>query len=175
VIWAPVVVGLVLLAFGRRLYWLFVGAVGFAFGLSVATKWLGRQPDLVTLVIALAVGVLGAVLAIFLTRLAVALAGFAGGAWLAAGLWSAMAAHPPSTVPWLPALVGGILGAVLAGTLFGWVLIVLSSLIGAGLVAEYLPISPGARGVVLVVLAIVGVLAQAGALRARSAPPPNPA
>jgi hypothetical protein len=170
--WAPVIVGLALLGFGRRLYWLFVGAVGFAIGLSLATRVMDREPDTTTVVIALVAGLLGIVLALFLQRVAIAVAGFLGGAWLAAGLWNAISADP--RLPWLPALVGGILGAVLAATLFDWVLIVLSSAIGAALVAQYLPVSRAAQGAILAVLAILGIAAQAGLLK-RAPPPPTPA
>ena len=34
--WVTLVVGLAVLLFGRRLFWLFVGAAGFAMGLHVA-------------------------------------------------------------------------------------------------------------------------------------------
>ena len=169
-VWAPVVVGLLLLGFGRRLYWLFVGATGFAIGLTLSTRLMNREPDLTTIVIALVCGILGVVLAFFLQRIAVAIAGFLGGAWLAAGLWNAIAAQPVR-LPWLPALVGGILGAALSATLFDWVLIALSSLIGAVLVSEYLRVSHGAQGAVIAVLTAVGVVAQASALRPRAAPP----
>jgi hypothetical protein len=58
------------------------------------------------------------------------------------------------------------------------VLIVISSLVGAVLVAQYLPVSHGAQGALIVVLAIVGVLVQGGALRrahaqAGAGPPAN--
>jgi hypothetical protein len=169
-VWAPVVVGLLLLGFGRRLYWLFVGATGFAIGLTAATRALNREPDLTTIVIALVVGLLGVVLAIFLQRIAVAIAGFLGGAWLAAGLWNAVAAQP-AQLPWLPAIIGGVLGAAAAATLFDWALIVISSIVGAVLVAEYLRVSHGAQGALIAILAVVGVFVQAGGLRRAHAPP----
>lgn len=168
--WAPVVVGLLLLGFGRRLYWLFVGATGFAIGLTLATRALNREPDLTTLAIALVVGLLGVVLALFLQRIAVAIAGLLGGAWLGAGLWSAISAEP-ARLPWLPALVGGVLGAALASTLFDGVLIVISSIVGAVLVAQYLHVSHGAQGAVIAVLAALGIVVQAGGLRRAHAPP----
>src|SRR5262245_23086404 len=163
-VWAPVVVGLLLLGFGKKLYWVFVGATGFAIGLAVATRVTQKEPDLVSLAVALLFGLAGAVLVYFVQRVAIALAGFLGGGWLAAGLWQ-QAVAPSPEFPWIPALVGGILGAALAATLFGWVLIVLSSILGAVLVAQYLNVSHGAQGAVIAVLAILGVLVQGGALR----------
>jgi uncharacterized protein DUF4203 len=172
-VWAPVVVGLVLLGFGRRLYWLFVGAIGFGAGLAVASRVTGREPDLTAVLVALMAGVIGAVLALFLTRVAVALAGFAAGGWLAVGLWRVVTPPPHAAFPWLPALVGGVLGAVLSATLFKWVLIAISSLAGAALVAQYLPIDRSAQGAVLVILALLGIVAQAGLLKRAPPPPPS--
>ncbi len=169
-IWVPVAVGLLLLLFGRRLYWLFVGAIGFAVGMNVASRALERESETTRLALALVVGLVGVILALFLQRVAIALAGFLAGAWLGAGLWNALSGSP-SSLPWLAALAGGILGAVLSATLFDWVLIVISSLAGATLVAQYLPVARDAQGVVIAVLALVGIVVQASARRHRATPP----
>jgi hypothetical protein len=172
VIWVPVAVGALLLLFGRRLYWLFVGAIGFAVGMSVASRALERESETTRLVLAIVVGLVGVILALFLQRVAIALAGFLAGAWLAASLWNALADHP-SSLPWLAALAGGILGALLSATLFDWVLIVISSLAGAALVAEYLPVARDAQGVVIAVLALVGIVVQGSARGTRATPAPE--
>jgi uncharacterized membrane protein YsdA (DUF1294 family) len=169
-VWAPVLVGLLLLVLGRRLYWVFVGAVGFAAGLTLATQLTHRAPDATALVIALLAGLVGVLLAIFLTRLAIALAGFAAGAWVTAFLWNWLS-PTVATTPWLPAVVGGVLGALLASTLFDWVLIVVSAVAGAVLVAQYLPIEKAGQGVVVAVLAAIGIAVQAGLLRRSRANP----
>jgi len=39
-----IILGTVLLALGRRLFWLFVGAVGFVAGLNLATHFFSDQP-----------------------------------------------------------------------------------------------------------------------------------
>ena len=56
--------GIVLLLAGRRLYWLFVAAIGFLAGLELAPRFLPQQPDLVIVIIAAVLGVAGALLAI---------------------------------------------------------------------------------------------------------------
>jgi hypothetical protein len=152
-------VGALLLAFGRRLYWLFVGGIGFAAGFAVATRLTEGGTGWMPVLVGLAAGLVGIVLALLLQRLAVAAAGFAAGAWLGAGIWDLLAAAPPR-VPWLPALVAGVLGAVLASTLFDSILVVLSSLVGAALIARLVEGGGAAQGVVFVALALLGVLLQ---------------
>jgi hypothetical protein len=75
--------GIALLLAGRRLFWLFVGVVGFFAGLRFALQVLGPRADL-RWIVALAAGLLGIVLAIALQRLAVALAGFFVGGYVGA-------------------------------------------------------------------------------------------
>ena len=43
--WWAAVVGILLLLLGRRLYWLFVGGIGFVVGLSLATGLSHHSPD----------------------------------------------------------------------------------------------------------------------------------
>ncbi len=167
----PAIVGVLLLAFGRRLYWLFVGGIGFVVGLWFVNGLTSRPPDLPSLLIAFGAGVVGAVLALFLQRFAVVAAGLLAGAWLGAELWRAFAVPPPKT-PWLPALLGGVLGALLSATLFDAVLIVLSSLVGAALLAELFGGRRGTQAAVFVLLSLLGIVFQA---RSRRPEAPRPA
>jgi hypothetical protein len=152
-------IGAVLLVLGRKLFWLFVAAVGFAAGWTVMSDLLHVQPEWLALVIALVAGVLGAFLATFVQKLAVGLAGFLAGAFLASGLASMLhlAAAPWA---WLAFIVGGILGAVLLGAAFEWALVGLSSLAGAMLVANALELSSTMHLLVLVGLFALGVIIQ---------------
>jgi len=78
--------GILLLLFGRRAFWIFVAVVGFIAGLTFATMFLHGQPELVILLIAIVAGVIGAVLAIMLEWLAILIAGFLAGGYLATSL-----------------------------------------------------------------------------------------
>ena len=60
-----VVIGVVILFFGRKLFWLCVAAVGFAVGVQIAPLLVNEASSLLALVIALAFGVLGVLLALF--------------------------------------------------------------------------------------------------------------
>lgn len=152
-------VGGALLVLGRKLFWLFVAAVGFAAGWAVATDLLSVQPEWLALVIALGIGVVGALVAQFVQRLAIGLAGFLAGAFLALSLVSLL--HPEAAWwGWLAFLAGGILGAVLLAATFEWALIGLSSLAGAVLVAGALNLSSTMHLLVLIGLFVVGVIVQ---------------
>src|SRR3954469_15488706 len=156
-------VGAVLLVLGQRLFWLFVGIVGFlsVYQLSLAT--LHVHPLGVRLFLAFAAGLFGMLLAIFVQRLAVGLAGFLVGAWFAAGLLGLDLAHATAVRPGtaLVVLLAGILAAVLAARLFDFALIALSALAGAGLIADAAHLAGPSRPFFLVLLAVAGIAIQA--------------
>ena len=52
-----VLIGIVILFFGRKLFWLCVAAVGFAVGVQIAPLLVNEASSLLALVIALAFGV----------------------------------------------------------------------------------------------------------------------
>ena len=67
-----VLIGVVILFFGRKLFWLCVAAVGFAVGVKIAPLLVNESASLLALLIALIFGVLGALLALFLQKVAIA-------------------------------------------------------------------------------------------------------
>ncbi len=163
---AALVAGGLLLIFGRRLFWLFVGVVGFVVAYRLAGAYLGGAGA--GWLVAIAVGVLGAAAAVLVQKLAVTVAGFAAGAvgflWIAEQLgWA------PGLPTLVGALVAGIVGAALVQWLFELGLVALSALVGAALVVEGLGLEEP-RGVVFVILAIVGALLQLAGRRRRREP-----
>src|SRR5918911_2970587 len=76
-------IGAVILFFGRRLFWLCVAAVGFAAGVELAPRLIHEPTPLLSLTIALVVGFIGALLALFLQKIAIAIVGFFAGGKLA--------------------------------------------------------------------------------------------
>src|SRR5262245_42282049 len=78
-----VVLGVVLLLFGRPLYWAFVAIAGFLVGMALANHWLADQQAWIRIIVAVAAGIIGAVLGIFIQRLAFAIGGFFAGGYLA--------------------------------------------------------------------------------------------
>ena len=66
------IIGVAILFFGRRLFWLCVAAVGFAAGVELAPHLMHEPTPLLALSIALVLGFIGALLATFLQKIAIA-------------------------------------------------------------------------------------------------------
>ncbi len=157
-------IGAVILFFGRKLFWLCVAAVGFAAGLEIAPLVVSQPTSLLALTFALVLGFLGALLAMFLQKIAIAIFGFLAGGKLAtaiAGTFFVQYAQHSGII----FLIGGIVGALLLLALFDWALIVLSSVVGAHLIQTAIVLPPTGNAIVFVVLIVVGVLFQIAALR----------
>ena len=157
--------GMVLLAMGRRLFWLFVGVVGFIFVFDVVGRLLPHQPHNTMLAVALAAGLIGALLAVSLQKIAIAAAGFLAGGHLAPQVLKALgiATHLNH---WALFAVGGLAGAVLMRLAFGFALIVLSSLIGADLILQALHVKGRWFCMLFVLLSAAGFLFQSGLAKA---------
>jgi hypothetical protein len=161
--------GIVLLLLGRRLFWLFVGVAGFLVGMEIAQRFVAG-PQGTKLLIAIAAGILGAVIAIFLQKAAIAIAGFVIGGYITVELLRAAALFPKAlagtqgTAFSVPYILGGIIGAVLLFVLFDWGLIVLSSLSGASLIVHSITFQSHALPLMFAVLAVIGILVQAGTM-----------
>src|SRR5438270_9791064 len=135
------VMGAVVLLFGRKLFWLCVAAIGFAAGVTLASHLVSEPTALLQLTFALLLGLIGALLALFLQKLAIGLAGFLAGGRLAVGLAATFVAQYASYY-WLTFIFGGLIGAILLLLLFDWALIFLSSIIGAHIVTSAISFSP---------------------------------
>jgi Domain of unknown function (DUF4203) len=172
--WLDIIIGAALLLFGRKLYWLFVGGVGFIVGFQIATDFLHGQPEWVILLIALGAGLLGIIAAIFLQRIVVAIAGFfAGGYFLSSLAMTALHSHHES-LRWLAFIVGGVVGAILTRYLLDPALIILSSLAGATAFSMNVPLQPSAQGILFIVLFFLGIFIQTRQyIRDRRPPPPQ--
>ena len=153
--------GVLLVVLGWKLFWFFVGVVGFAAGLQAVQLYFGPQPFWLLWAAGLVCGIVGAILALFFQKLAIGIGGFAAGSTIAHHLMLMMMGYDPVE---LVTLIGGVVGAVALYLLFDWALIVLSSVMGATLVIEAL----GWRSaycaysaVLFVALVSAGVLLQA--------------
>jgi hypothetical protein len=157
---AQILAGVALLLFGRKLFWVFVGVIGFIAGMRFGAEIVKGQSEAIILLIAVGMGLLGALLAIVLQRVAVALAGGLAGGMLAMQI-VAMLGSTSEPARWIFFLVGAVLAAILVLAVFDWALIILSALSGAHLVSEALPIGHPVQLIVIVVLFVIGVLLQA--------------
>src|SRR5216117_1446832 len=157
-------IGIVILLFGRKLFWLCVAAVGFAVGVEIAPHLVNEPSPLLALTVALVLGVLGALLAFVLQKIAIAVLGFLAGGKLAGAIAGAFFVHY-AQYSIIIFVVGGVIGAILLLTLFDWALIVVSSLIGAHLIQNAIVLPPSGSTVLFLGLAIVGIVVQAASFR----------
>ena len=159
-----VLIGIVILFFGRKLFWLCVAAVGFAAGVQIAPLLVNEASSLLALVIALAFGVLGVLLALFIQKIAIAVLGFLAGGKPATAIAAAFFVQYAqySTIIFV---IGGIIGAILLLAVFGWALIIVSSFIGAYLIQSAIVLPPTGLTLVFIGLAILGIFVQAVSFR----------
>jgi len=160
-----VLIGAALATLGRKLFWFFVAGVGFFLAFSLASRLVPEDTGWLVWLIALGAGLIGALLAVFVQRLAIGLAGFLGGVLFALGLIELFNLQLGGWA-WLAYLAAGILGAILISAVFDWALILLSSLSGAVLVAQGLNLAEAQSLLVFALVFVVGLVLQAGWLRA---------
>jgi MFS family permease len=153
-----IILGLILLVFGRKLFWLFVAIAGFLFGIQFGGLLFPDYPQWMRLLVALGAGFLGAVLSVLVQRVAFALAGFYGGAYLTLIVVQSFGAGRVSTPLFV---VGGVVGALIATLIMDWAIIVISSLVGAGAVVEGLALGQPIGIIVFLALGTAGILVQA--------------
>lgn len=167
-----VIFGGALLVIGRRLFWLFVGAIGFIVGVEIALR-LFHGNELFTVMAGLALGVMFALLAIFVESIAIGLAGFLGGGYVGLSL-AALLGMKGSALQAIAFIVGGIVGVILVIALFEWALITISSLAGASMVLAGLHLGPAAAGGAFLILLLAGVIIQGLSMRRETEPPRRP-
>jgi hypothetical protein len=156
-------IGVLILLFGRKLFWLFVAAVGFAAGVELAPLLVHEPSPLLALSLALLLGFIGALLAIFLQKIAIAVVGFLAGGKLASAIAAAFFMHQ-SNYSSIVFLIGGIIGALLLLMVFDWALIVLSSVVGAHLIQHALVLPPSGSTILFIALAVIGIIVQAASM-----------
>jgi len=160
--------GLAVLTMGRRLYWLFLGGIGFVFGYDIAKQIIHGQPQTVIFVIALCAGAVGAMLAVIFQKFAVLLGGFLAGGYLFVELMKELGSASGNSY-WLLFIIGGVIGALLMKVLFHWALIVLSSFMGSVLILRAFHLSTQLPGLIFILLFLLGIAVQGGLLGRKSA------
>jgi hypothetical protein len=163
-----IVLGILLLTTGKKLYWLFVAIVGFVIGLAFATQ-LNLTPVWLNYVVAFGAGVIGAILGTFLQRLAIALVGFIVGGYGAYYLANTLLGIKAEPTNWMAFIIGGIVGLLLVASVFSWALYILSSWAGATLVTrtvnQGVKLDPTLGMVMFFLLFVLGMVIQAGLFR----------
>lgn len=104
-------------------------------------------------------GLLGALAAFFVQKIAVFLAGILGGGYVGFALAEHMG-WVQQGFPWIPVAICAILGLVFAHFILKWALIILSSVVGAYLLVNLFHIGPAASAPLIIVIAAVGIWYQ---------------
>lgn len=160
-----VLVGIAFLLLGRKLFWLFVAAIGFLVVVDMVLRMFPGSVTLTAVLVGLAAGVVGALLAVFLQQAAVGVVGFLAGGYIILSLMDAFGLGEMTSLAWALAIVGGIAGLILALALLDWALIVLSSLSGAALIVQSIDLGRPLTVLAFVVVLAVGIVVQARMLR----------
>jgi hypothetical protein len=158
--WLIIIIGMLLLFIGRRLFWLFVACVGFASGYHYAQQIWAVHSPIIVLILAIAVGAVGAIIAILFQKAAIVIAGFAAGGYIVLILFDQFAGLSSHMV-WLPYIIGGIIGAIVLFFIFDWALIFLSTLTGATLIVQMVAFTPWVEITLFLALVLLGIIFQA--------------
>ena len=158
--WLNGIIGILLLFIGRRLFWLFVACIGFASGYHYAQQIWGIHSPALVLILSIAAGGLGAIIAIFFQKAAIVIAGFAAGGYIGLSLFYQIAGLSVQ-MAWLPYIIGGIAGAIILFFVFDRALIFLSALTGATLIVQMAAFSPWVEITLFLALVIAGMVFQA--------------
>ncbi len=158
------ILGAILLVAGRRLFWLMVGAIGFVIGVMLATRFF-HGSELTMVLAGLVLGIIFALLAVFLESIAIGIAGFLGGGYVLLSIAGMLGVDQGGVISWIIFAVGGVIGVILVALLFSWALITISSLAGASMVIGAFGMTAATAGLVFIGLVIAGVLIQGTALR----------
>jgi hypothetical protein len=163
---AVIVLGVVVLLFGRRMLLLGAGA-GALLGLAILQFLPGQQEEIVALLLVVGLAIGGAILGVIgkaAAHLVVMAIGFvAGGALVLVGLdalgidlglWNFVVAS-----------IGGLIVAVLVNKFFDWAVLILAGLVGGALVMSGLqilfPTLDGTIALIIgIVLAVLGIIYQ---------------
>jgi len=155
-----ILVSLALLFAGRRVFWFVVAVLGFYAGMQATPLFIDAPSQSLTIAISLGCGLLMAVAAFILQKLAIGISGFIVGGYGAFLAMSRLGIHL-GKLNWVPIVCAGLLGVVLSSIVFEWALIVISAVAGAYLLVMTLGVSDKIQPLVFVLVAVAGFLIQA--------------
>ncbi len=151
--------GSALVIFGRKLYWFAIGLLGFLGGLLLVTRLFEGMSGATRILIAIGMGVVGAVFTVLVQKVALSVVGFIAGCYLALGALRLLQVDL-GWISWVIVTLCGALGLFLVLRLFNWSLILLSSLAGAMIIVENVSLQGVFGLVALGGIFILGVLVQ---------------
>lgn len=156
---ASVLIGVLLLFFGRDLFWLFVAGAGFILGFNYGPLIFPVKAPFVILMIAMIAGVIGVILALLLRDVAIAVGGFVAGGYAFVEFINSLDV-PVGLDPWVLFILGGIIGVVILFLIFEPALIFLSAFLGASTIVQFLILGHPMKLFVFLILIAFGIAFQ---------------
>ncbi len=153
---AGILIGLLLIFLGRKLFWFLIAAVGFYAGLIFAINYLNVENDWHGIVIALLSGMIGVIVLYLLQKIALSVVGFLGGVLATFYLLQYFQVH----LHWWLLIGGGVFGLIAAAWFFQFALILLSAFFGSYVVVRELPLEKPMSTVLFLLLSAAGILVQ---------------
>ncbi len=148
-----------LVFWGKRLFWVFVAAAGFLFGMSTSQSLMPEEAIWFYLIVGAICGGIAVVLVKLLKNIAFGVGGFVLGAYLADGVLQMMDLNLGS-ISWVVIILGGAAGAALMLLLFNWALIILSASVGSLLITRSIPGEAPGLQILFIGLIVLGFIAQ---------------
>ncbi len=150
------VIGGILLFLGHELNFLFAGAMAALVAVRLTPLLPGQWPGWADYAFIIALGVIAAVAVLLNERAGYFISGFLAGGLLLVEYWA-----PDSLiVPWLPFVIGGVIGALVIGIFTDWALILVTAAIGAAYLLNLFVLDPMLEILIGAGLFIVGALTQ---------------
>ena len=162
IVWIQVGAGLLLCFLGKRVLWLFLGALGFFLTYNLVLAYLPGLPERSVMILSVAGGALVGALVLLAEKGVVWIGGLLGGGY--AGALILQFVQPSAHgIPWPAIALGALLGLLTARFLVNLGLAVLTSAVGAALLAVLLP-AEQYRMILFVIMFMLGLVVQSGLL-----------
>jgi hypothetical protein len=150
------VIGGILLFLGRELNFLFAAAMAALIGFRLVPLLPANRPSWADIAFVLALAVIAALVVLLNERLGYFVSGFLAGGYFLAEYYS----PGGGLLPWLPFIIGGVIGSLILGLLTEWALILVSAAIGARYVLNLFRLNSTAEILIGSGLFIIGALTQ---------------
>jgi hypothetical protein len=158
-----VCVGLLLLLVGRKLFWFYIGVLGFLVGLQLGQTFFAGSEKWTYLAGSVVFGIIGALLASLFQWAAVLLAGCLGGGYFFMEAFGIQTLASDKDL--LIVAAGGLLGMLVLALTYDWALIIMSSLTGSLILAHALTSDHQQQVIVVVAGTLLGMIVQAKMLK----------
>jgi hypothetical protein len=150
------VIGGILLFLGHELNFLFAGAMAALLGFRLIPLLPSQWPGWVDYAFIIGLGVIAAAAVLLNERVGYFISGFLAGGLLLVEYY----APDTLTIPLLPFVVGGVIGALIIGIFTDWALILVTAAIGAAYILNLFILDPMLEILIGAGLFIVGALTQ---------------